>query len=200
MQNKLAIWEAIATIVSAVVAIISLIQAHSANRKSDAAQKTADELQTELNRVKEYFDACEQYGRIKERIRDCEKAMSKLLVFFKSKVRDTDDKQLAFYEACTSYQSLFNELNSFSALINNGIIKADRYMENTAIPVLKKYAAYQVQMFKILNRYSEILKLGKLSQPDYSAFKEYDKFLREYMTEREYEKVKEKRRNAGLRI
>lgn len=75
MQNKLAIWASIATIVSAVVAIISLIQAHNANRKSDAAQKTADELQTELNRIKEYFDACEQYGRVKERIRDCERAI-----------------------------------------------------------------------------------------------------------------------------
>ena len=239
-ENILAALASLVTVVSFVCSIFSFIQARSSNRKSDAAQKKADEFQNELNRIKEYFDACEQYGKVKERIRDCEKSAYKLLVIFErrkeiydkqkndGKQNKQQDKQqdkhqenqqerqqdkqkddeikidyetkLAFYEARTNYQSLFNEMNSFSALINNGVIKADNYMENTAIPTLKKYALYQARIFKALNVYSVSLKQGKLPQPDYSAFKEYDKFLREYMTEREYEKVKEKRRNAGLRI
>ena len=73
-------------------------------------------------------------------------------------------------------------------------------MENTAIPVLKKYGIYQARMFAVLTYQSENLNLGRLSQPDHGAFKEYDRFLREYLRDREYEKVREARRHAGLRI
>ncbi|MBR0186659.1 MAG: hypothetical protein IJQ24_11590 [Synergistaceae bacterium] len=199
-DNAVGIASAIAAIASSVAAIWGLWQSHSANRKSDEVQAKAEQLQVELNRIKEYFDACEQYGKVKDRIRDFERAMFRLSVFSESEQKSDDDKKLALYEARTSYQNLFNELNSFSALINHGIIRADEYMENTAIPVLKKYGSYQARMFSVLSYQSEKLNIRRLSQPDYGAFKEYDRFLREFMTEREYERVKEDREKADLRI
>ena len=111
----LAVLASIVTIASAIAAIWGLLQVSNANIKSDEAQNKADDLQTELNRIKEYFDTCEQYGKVKDRIRDFERTVFRLYVFSESQEKSDDEKKLALYEARTSYQNLFNELNSFSA-------------------------------------------------------------------------------------
>lgn len=199
-DNAINIASAIATVVSAIVAVVALLQGCSANKKSDKAQVKAEQLQLELNRIKSYFDACEQYGKVKDRIRNFERAAFTLSVFSESQQKSEDDKKLALYEARISYENLFNELNSFSALINHGIIRADEYMKNTAIPVLKKYGIYQSRMFKLLKSQSIALKIERLLPPDHGAFKEYDQFLRENLNEHEYKRVIEARQSYGLKI
>ena len=74
----------------------------------------------ELNEKKRFKDILSsqtnlQYGKVKDRIRDFERTVFRLYVFSESQEKSDDEKKLALYEARTSYQNLFNELNSFSA-------------------------------------------------------------------------------------
>ena len=194
-------------VISAIFAGLSALYAFQANKNANESQRKADEtsqetdrLQAELYRIRDYFDACEQYGKVNERIIDFNQKLSRLSVIGQSEQKSDDDKKIAFYDAQNSYEALFNEMNSLSALINNGTIKAESYMENTGIPVMKGYSLVQSEAFATLAFFSEKLGLGVLIQPGFGAFREYDKFLREHMTEQEYVEVQNKRREMGLRI
>ena len=197
----------IVNIISAISASLSALCALQANknaaesqRRADEANQETDRLQAELHRIRDYFDASEQYGKVNERIIDFNQKLSRLSVIGQSEQKSDDDKKIAFYDALNSYEALFNELNSLSALINNGTIKAESYLINTGIPVMKGYSFIQSGAFASLAKFSEKLGLGVLRQPGFGAFCEYDRFLREHMTAQEYAEVQEKRRKEGLRI
>jgi len=199
-------------IITAIIAIIAIKQTHDANKKSEEAQefaklsqqkadeakRIADEIEAEMRRRQEDYVASEQYGKVKELIRPFEKSTSKFGVLLNDEQATLREKQMALMDAYNEYTDLFNEINSFCALVNNGSIVAENYMKNTAISILKKKAVTQAEYQLVLMQAAKELKMPNIRKPDYRAFSEYNHFLDKRTSGMEKDKIIAKRREAGI--
>lgn len=180
-------------ILSLLVAIFSFFYSMYANRKSKAAEE-------EVNSIKANLEASNQYSKVKELERPFEGALSELIVILDSDNESIETKKRVFLKLNNRFTDLFNEINSFCALINNDSICAKEYLKNTAIPKLVKYAEIQIQCYGTLNMAATKLGERKLSKPNYRAFEEYDIFLKNNMSKNQYEDIEKKRKEVGLKV
>lgn len=192
-------------VITTIAAIIAIVQTKKANDKSDEAEQTAREsrlkterIEAELRRRQEDYEASEQYGKVKELIRPFEKSASKLGVLLNDSEATEREKRMAFMDAYNEYTDLYNEINSFCALVNNGTIVAENYMKNTVVPILKKKAITQVEYQVVLMDAAKKLKMPGVRKPDIGAFREYNVFLENRTTGVEKEKIMKSRKDAGL--
>ena len=179
-------------ILSLIVAIVAFFYSMYANRKSKKAED-------EVNSVKANLEAGNQYSKVKELERPFEDAMSELIVILDSDNEGIETKKRVFLKLSNRFTDLFNEINSFCALVNNGSIGAKEYLKNTAIPKLLKYAEIQVQCYETLNMAAEKIGEKKLPKPNYRAFDEFDVFLKKNMSSYQYDNIEKKRKEVGLK-
>lgn len=180
--------------------ILSLIVAISAFFYSMYSNKKSEKAEAEVNSVKANLEASNQYGKVKELERPFEDAMSELVVMIKSDKESIEAQKRVFLKAINRFTDLFNEINSFCALVNNGSIDAKEYLKNTAFPKLLKYAEIQIQCYETLNMAATKLNERKLDRPNYGAFDEFDVFLKKYMPQHQYDNIERKRKEVGLKI
>ena len=174
-------------------------KAKQAEEKTKAAQSKAEKNEAELQRVKEDLVASEKYNQVKMVERLFEDALADLAVVTnENSTASIDEKTRAFLTASNRYTNLYNEINSFCTLINNGTIKAEGYIKTTARQKLTDYAEFQWQFYEQLNMIAIDNGLKKLQKPRYEAFKGYDEYLEKNLPDYKWNQIKQKRKKVGL--
>ena len=173
--------------------------AHNSDKKADEAKEKAVENEIELQRIKEDFDASDRYGQVKLVERLFEDALTELVVVTdRESEASKEDVKRALLTAVNRYTNLYNEINSFCKLINNGAIKAEKYLKDTAYQKLEDHADLQWQYYVQLNEIANDNQMHKLLRPRYKAFSAYDEFLEKHLYKEKWKNVKAKRKEVGM--
>ena len=182
-----------------IIAFISMCITIAANKKADKAKQKAEETEAELQRIKEDFDASDRYGQVKLVERLFEDALTELVVVTdKESEASQEDIKRALLTAVNRYTNLYNEINSFCKLINNGAIKAEKYLKDTAYQKLEDHADLQWKYYAQLNEIANDNQIHKLLRPRYKAFSAYDEFLEKHLYKDRWMNMKAKRKEVGM--
>ena len=182
-----------------IIAFISMCLTIVADKKAEKAKQKAEENESDLQKIKEDFDASEKYGQVKFVERLFEDALTELIVVNdKDSEASKDDIKRALLNAVNRYTNLYNEINSFCKLINDGAIKAEEYLKDTAYQKLTDHADLQWQYYEQLNIIAKDNHIHKLLHSRYKAFNAYDEFLEKHLYKDKWQKVKAKRKEVGL--
>lgn len=182
-----------------ILSLLSAWKAHLSEKKAEEAKKKAYESEAELRRIQEDFDASEKYGQVKMLERLFEDALAELVtVTDKDSNATKDDIKRALLVANNRYTDFYNEINSFCKLINDGSIKAEGYLRDTACQKLIDHANLQWEYYEELNIITAENQMKKLNRPRHNAFKAYDEFLKNHLSPQRWENIKENRRRVGM--
>ena len=200
-MNKVKAWlvEHWVELAALLLALWSTWRASCSEKKAEEAKRKTEENEDELQKIKEDFDASEKYSQFKLVERLFEDALTELAVVTdKESEASKDEIKRALLMALNRYTNLYNEINSFCKLINNGSIKAEKYLKDTAYQKLKDHADLQWQFYGELNKKAKEISMPGLRRPRNEAYKAYDEFLEKHLTKYKWEDVKKKREEVGM--
>lgn len=186
--------EIITIFLSSLAIVVSLInffyQLHK-DKKTNKRQVSVETKQTALEDRTQRLEADTLFEKVRDKYDNLTKSLQLLILN-----RSFEN----ILEVYGEYTKLFNEIEAYCCRLADNTITESDYIKKEVLPFFKKMGSKQPDIYHTLNAIARENKLPNMNVPDYGSLKSFDKILKKYCTEPEYNRIKEKRKEAKLHI